>query len=581
MKTQKRILYAVAVGFAALLFWNSILFWVNFYYNMAFTENTSNAKSATAGAPVIIEMQEPNELVNQALINSDYRPGSWTCKFYQNDFLIFRQMGILDFFLRSGTEKSQTRQSGSKMIEIAYAKTLRQLVVREIDLTSERPMLKNIGYIGPKGYSTRENPDLGTFGKPLLARDYSWFVGNDTSSQFLYDIDSRRFYRIDMEVSKEEFKNQTYFNVQLDSIRIVEGPVQEQSGWNPVKIGWYIRSGHTLYPEVLRLEWKPPYRVEREPHPVIGSEEEVVEKTVPIKDAPRPSASKPGFLVLHQDGRIDHVDGETLTVVKTAAAFLPELGFYEHSRSRRPRDMADCTAMGLYDPNGLHLKTIVAALGRDGFTMALDFYDANGNLRVHRSLGNSDGVGFLWDDISGGAFYLTFRYLMENMQSPLLRLLDLPAASWMEPGNRYSTLFVHPNSFVGLMKIEPDHIEFWSQLLLLMLPSLMLSSWLGIKARRKAALLGYDTTDKDIWFIAILAFGIPAYITFKLMLPKEKMITCANCGNLRRVEFDVCQSCKRDWQKTKTLTTPPNWSVKDLAKAAADNPSVSEGARQE
>jgi hypothetical protein len=38
------------------------------------------------------------------------------------------------------------------------------------------------------------------------------------------------------------------------------------------------------------------------------------------------------------------------------------------------------------------------------------------------------------------------------------------------------------------------------------------------------------------------------------------------------VEFENCQSCKRDWQKTKTLTTPPDWSVKDLAKTAVDNP---------
>jgi hypothetical protein len=161
---------------------------------------------------------------------------------------------------------------------------------------------------------------------------------------------------------------------------------------------------------------------------------------------------------------------------------------------------------------------------------------------------------------------LTIRYLLENMRPPLLRLLDMPAAKWLSPENRYNTIFVHPNSFIGLMKFEFDRFGFWLQLLFLMLPSLAVSFWLSIKARQKAALLGYDTSAKDAWFITILAFGIPAYITFKLMLPKEQMVTCANCGNLRRVEFENCQSCKRDWQKTKTLTTAPDWAVRDEAK---------------
>ncbi len=232
--------------------------------------------------------------------------------------------------------------------------------------------------------------------------------------------------------------------------------------------------------------------------------------------------------------------------------------------------MADYQVMGLYDSHGIHLGTAVAAASRDGIMTALDFYDAQGNLTAHKPLGRDAR-----DIIPSDTHCLWFKYLLENLQSPLLRLLDLPAAQLIDPINQYSTLFVRPASFIGLLKIELDRFDFWFQLLFLMLPSLMLSSWLSIKARRKAALLGYDTTDKDIWFIAILAFGIPAYITFKLMLPKERMVTCANCGNLRRVEFENCQFCKRDWQKTKSLTTAPDWSVRDVAKAAAENPSAS------
>jgi hypothetical protein len=306
------------------------------------------------------------------------------------------------------------------------------------------------------------------------------------------------------------------------------------------------------------LEWTPPTCVEREPLP--GSQETFEKNVLIKKEAPRVWTPRAELYVLHQTGRIDYLDGESLKVVKRAG-FLPELGFYGHSYSCRPQDMADYEVMGLYDPNGLHLGTAVAAAGRDGIMTALDFYDASGNLVVHKPLGRD-----VQDVIPNGAPCLMFRYLLENLQSPLLRLLDLPAARFIEPANQYSTLFVRPVSFIGLLKIEFDRFDFWLRLLLLMLPSLVISIWLGVKARRKSALLGFDTLAKDTWFITILAFGIPAYITFKLMLPKERMITCANCGNLRRVEFENCQSCKRDWEKTKSLTTAPGWSVRDSDK---------------
>jgi hypothetical protein len=263
-----------------------------------------------------------------------------------------------------------------------------------------------------------------------------------------------------------------------------------------------------------------------------------------------------------------------LTVAK-CAGYLPRVGFYQQSLSNYPQDIGDYDILGLYDPNDKHLGTAAAAVSRDGLSMQIVFYDDKGKLIAGETEifplyhftnnGTLSGLSAL-TSLPRGPLLITLRYVWENLQPPVLRLLDLPASQWFSPATGYSHLFVRPNSMIGLMKIEFDSFNFWLLWLFLMLPSLILSLLLATSARIKAAQMGYPALSKDGWFVAIIAFGIPAYITFRLTLPKQRMVTCANCGNLRRVEFEACQSCKRDWQKTRDLTTAPDWCVRDTGK---------------
>ena len=597
MKPQRKLCLILAVGFIVLFFWCIGLYWGNVLCN----EVTS------ASLPSYVSTWHPPKELKVLTPTSHY-PGTLSCYFSQSDFLTSRQVGIIRFIETLKRKPKQEFPSlymdESRWIDFVYDELTKQILVRRTEKRGDKETQTITGYIGPKGYSGTKNTGLGSFEKPLFVFHYTLTSKNpDVISLFLYDAGRSRFYRIEMNAERKIVAKKAYFTIAMDSIKIVEGPVQKQLDWAPVQIdsrlyeisdeGPYSNEG--LYMGGLNIRWSPPYKVIRQfrdsyadqyagvdPNTMPDSEA-TKEKIIPLENEPQMRSLKKDFFVLHQNGRIDYLDGKTLNVVRYAG-YLPEVGFYKNSVSRRPRDMADYEAFGFYDPNGVYLGTVTAAVSRDGVMMAMDFYDAKGNLSAHKAVDKdfhfsnkpdyATGISLL-KDTSNGPSLLTIRYLMENMQSPLLRLLDMPAAEWITPDNRYSTFFVRPNGLVGLMKVEFGRFGFWIQLLFLMLPSLMLSTWLGVKARRKAALLGYDTSAKDAWFITILVFGIPAYITFKLMLPKERMITCANCGNPRRVEFDICQSCKCDWEKTKTLTTPPDWSVRDLAKAAADNPPVS------
>jgi hypothetical protein len=433
-----------------------------------------------------------------------------------------------------------------------YDYTSKKLVINYIAKSGNQQTIKVLGYVGPKGFSATSNIELGTFENPLFAKSIR--SDSDKPTFFIYDNGKKRFYRVEL---------------CLDTIKVVEGPCINLLDWTPIQLDIVNPSTN------FNLDWDSPKKLtkvlptSKRNHPDESSFEENT-RYIPLKNAPHMNRWPRNFLVLHQNGIIDCIDGDTLQF-RNHAAKLPSLGFYENNASR-PQDMAAFDAFGLYDPNERCLGTAVAALSRDNITMALDFYNAQGGL-VQSNITKIYNRSKMTPEIASGYtvvvnarnghLYLVVRYLLENLQPPLLRLLDMPAASWMEPDERYSTFFVHPNSLIGLMKFEYDRFGFWIQLVFLMLPSLAIGIWLGFKARQKAASLGYDQLSRDAWFITVLAFGIPAYITFKLLVPKERMVTCANCGNLRRVEFETCQSCKRDWQKTRDLTTAPDWSVRD------------------
>ncbi|MBM4103113.1 MAG: hypothetical protein FJ263_03555 [Planctomycetes bacterium] len=569
MQPQKKWIYTLAIGFTVVFFWSVISYWGDWiiYKNII----------AAAHRYPSMRLYEPDLLRIKTADTKSYEPGCFDFRINLEE-LFSRQTGLGISGNRSfepEIEFSYPTDKGCREC-FAYDKKIGQFVIQDINYEQKEPLQKIVGYIGPKGYSANVNPQVGTFSNPFYVH---WLrLSPGVMAHIVYDNILRRFYRIEINyaIRKPDSKT-TFYIISPDSIKVVEGP-QLQIDKTIVDRWKWKRNGYDF-----SLSWMPPQQRIRKLKPDYSEGQYASadpnnlpdgayrETFIPFENAPKSFAYKIDFLILCEDGKIDSIDGNTLTVAG-CAGYLPQVGFYQQSLSNHPQDLGDYDILGLYDPNDKHLGTAVAAVSRDGLSMQIVFYDDKGNL-IKTSLppcfysddNNFSGLSVL-TSIPRGPLLITLRYLWENLQPPVLRLLDLPASQWFNPETGYSHLFVRPNSMIGLMKIEFDSFNFWLLWLFLMLPSLVLSLLLATSARIKAAQMGYPALSKDGWFVAILTFGIPAYITFRLMLPKERMITCANCGNLRRVEFENCQSCKRDWQKTKSLTTPPDWSAKDTGK---------------
>jgi len=133
---------------------------------------------------------------------------------------------------------------------------------------------------------------------------------------------------------------------------------------------------------------------------------------------------------------------------------------------------------------------------------------------------------------------------------------------YFEVSAGHRALFILPNSFVGMLgRYSGVHFDREVFLPILMGPSLILSIWLAWKVRKDAKLTGLSGTAGKWWIIGTIGFGLPAYITYRLTRHKEVLVTCRNCGKLRRPDMEKCHHCGSKWEMPEL--TPPNWRICD------------------
>jgi len=85
-----------------------------------------------------------------------------------------------------------------------------------------------------------------------------------------------------------------------------------------------------------------------------------------------------------------------------------------------------------------------------------------------------------------------------------------------------------------------------------------------VRAGKDAAVVDLSQNTRRWWILGTIAFGLPAYITYKLPWPKVALVTCANCGRPRRPDTDICHRCGSKWDVPEL--TPPKWRVLNGAK---------------
>jgi uncharacterized paraquat-inducible protein A len=90
-------------------------------------------------------------------------------------------------------------------------------------------------------------------------------------------------------------------------------------------------------------------------------------------------------------------------------------------------------------------------------------------------------------------------------------------------------------------------------------PSIILAIWLAYRVSKNAVVVGLSENARHYWIIGTLAFGLAAYITYRLTRPRITLVTCLNCGKMRRPDMAKCHRCKSDWHVPELA--PPAWRV--------------------
>lgn len=399
-------------------------------------------------------------------------------------------------------------------------------------------------YIGPEGFSETPDKKLGRFISPIvgISRSYGGFI--------VYDKKLRRFFRID-----------------FDDRTVVKGPqLPKDDLHRPVEIGTLRKNPYTV-----NLSWngpqvKPSTKREGAYYP-----RHMLETTV------QNYAMTEGqfFLVLDETGRIDLVDRETLEFTGTTGYLPAPDTLFPNKQRVRPRDLL------AYDVLPLTLNTdhqyrgmFAASVNREGTGIALYVFDKDGKIvkgrssmyTYHRRSGREETIPSgkaVYFHIPWGPVLTITKYLVENLHPPVLSVISYFTANSFEAASGHNALFILPNSFIAMKgrDVEGNFAGRFSFALLLILPSIVLSIFLGWRVSKDAAAIGLSGNERLLWISGTIAFGLVAYITYRLTRPKIKLVTCQNCGKPRRPDMDRCHHCKSKWNIPELI--PPTWRVLD------------------
>lgn len=484
---------------------------------------------------------------------------------YRREFLF---LGIVDYFeVRGpGGRHSNIYYYNKKVEDWTLFDESTGLIVHHISNITRMPdktmQYKEVQlYAGPEGISETAEKSLGRFIAPITdSTNWGWPL------RTVYDKKLRRFFSID-----------------FDKRTIVKGPqLAKDDKHKPVQIG-YLGKHHQ---DLLSLDWGPPE--------LKLSDEDVKKRGLTIDpNRPKPPPLPGGtpswiipivrqsleytcageyLLVLDETGRIDLLDRETLEFAGTAG-FLPNPRF-SSTELVKDADLLGYHAFPLaFTTDNKYRGMCAACVSREGTSLALAVFDEKGKRiktsytmltkkvrNKHQYIPSSRAVFFEtpWAPAS-----TISKYLAENLQPPILSIASYFTADSFEAGAGHRALFILPNSFVAMKGRDINEnagIRFYAALLII-LPSIILAILLGWRVSKDATTVGFSESAKLYWMLGTLAFGLTAYITYRLTRPKITLVTCANCGNPRRPDMDRCHRCGSKWRVPELI--PPAWRVID------------------
>ncbi len=214
-----------------------------------------------------------------------------------------------------------------------------------------------------------------------------------------------------------------------------------------------------------------------------------------------------------------------------------------------------------------------ASLSRDGTAVTLAVFDEKGK-RIrsdYSKLTKQEGLRTPSVRSSKAVFFeapwastLTIgKFLAENLHPPILSVASYFTAFTFEAAAGHRGLFFLPNSFIAMKgrDYRGNFAERFMSALWWISPSIILAILLACRVGKNAAAVGLSENARLYWIIGTLAFGLTAYITYRLTRPKITLVTCQNCGKMRRPDMAKCHRCGSKWLIPEL--TPPAWRVLD------------------
>ena len=418
-------------------------------------------------------------------------------------------------------------------------------------------------FVGCEGISVTDNDKDGRFVEPTVDFDTAL-----SSSMVIYDKGSGRFFRADLETKQ-----------------ITEGPGDVLD-----LVGRIAQMGNVVKNRaMIDMAWTPPLRLPTETDKdrrssyagMFGGRIPVVE----------PSGEACEYvLVLNESGYIYKLDRETLAFAGNAG-YLPAAPTY-YSSPDGPTAAKDLLAYRVvpmsFNDEGGYRGIFVASLSREGNGIALAVFDGEGQLvakdvtmaesvaaRVMREEGTQKGarlaigsdvlskatVRKVYFEMAWGPMLVGGRYLIENVQPPLLTVASYFSSSRFEAGDGCRGLFILPHSTAGMLGrvYEGHRVKRLGLLLVRLSPSLLLAVLLAMAVKANAISMGLSERAVRYWTAGTVAFGLSAYITYRLTRPREKLVTCINCGRGRRCDMEKCHHCGSAWEVPELVT--PGWRV--------------------
>jgi len=400
-------------------------------------------------------------------------------------------------------------------------------------------------YTGPEGVSETADKTLGRFVRPIIDRRL-W----DWRRLTLYDKKLRRFFTIN-------FEERT----------VINGPQLGKDDFHkPVQIGLLDKN-----PSFLSLHWRAPQ--------IKVSEEDARKKRYPGKDTipivermPLFDDAGPYLFVLDETGRIDLLDRETLEFAGTAGHLPAPRSLFPSKDRPTPKDLLAYEVFPLtFRIENEYRGMFAASVCREGTAMAVAVFDEEGKLiksdytkatkyRGSRSETTPSSKAVFWE-VPWAPTLTIAKYILENLHPPILSLISYTTADSFEAAAGHRALFILPNSFIAMKgrDVSKNMAEKLYAGLLIILPSIILAILLAWRVGKDATVVGLSENARVFWILETIAFGLPGYITYRLTRPKITLVTCTNCGKLRRPDMDRCHRCGSRWHVPEL--TPPTWRV--------------------